>query len=331
MDEKIEAVLQTLSEWYDQHQRQLPFRGVNDPYQVWVSEVLLQQTQISRGISYYERFVERFPTVQALAAASWEEFFPYFEGLGYYDRGRNMLKAAQIITEQYDGRFPETKEELERLPGVGSYTADAILSFAFHQPTLPLDTNIKRILGRVFLGTTTLDEKSEEARALLRGVIERYQTISSAKINQAMMDFASAVCFATKPFCMFCPLQPHCRYFKKELPYTVPKKKIAPREAYTAKYPLAVIRYQKKVLLCGESLLGGVMERGNERDFLKDLAKQQLGVELSVRAAYKTWIDRGIQYSLHRCYILLGEEQLQARQPRMIDAQEVENYIAPLP
>jgi A/G-specific adenine glycosylase len=325
-DRQIELFIQTLSAWYGQHQRQLPFRGVHDPYKVWVSEVLLQQTQISRGLQYYERFIERFPTIEELARASWEEFFPYFQGLGYYDRGRNMLKTAQIITEQYSGRFPETKKELERLPGVGSYTADAILSFAFHQPTLPLDTNIKRVLGRIFLGVSSLDEKSEEAAALLKGMIQQYQTTPSATINQAMMDFGSAVCLATKPLCMFCPLQQQCLYFRKELPYFVPKKKIK-QEDYTTKYPRAVILHQNKVLLFEETLVGGFLERGDERAFLKTVAREQLGIELSVRPAYKTWIEDRIKYSLHRCYILLGEETINDNRVRLIDANELDAYL----
>jgi A/G-specific adenine glycosylase len=326
VEEKIEAVLQTLSDWYPENKRRLPFRDVDDPYKVWVSEVLLQQTQMSRGIPYYERFIERFPTIRELAAASWEEFFPYFQGLGYYDRGRNMLKTAKIITEQYAGHFPDTKRDLELLPGVGSYTADAILSFAFHKPTLPLDTNIKRILGRTFLGTSTLDEKSEEAAVLLRGIRESYQKTPSATVNQAMMDFGSAICFATKPLCMFCPLQQHCLYFRKELPHTVPKRKTTPKE-YTAKHPMAVIIHKKKVVLFGDSLLGGLIERGDERDFLKDLARQSFGVELSVRPAYKTWIEKRIKYSLHRCYILMGEDALEERQPPTIEVHAVDQHL----
>lgn len=326
-EERIEPFIETLSEWYSHHQRQLPFRGVTDPYKIWVSEVLLQQTQISRGIQFYERFIERFPTIEELARASWEEFFPYFQGLGYYARGRNMLKTARIITEQYAGRFPETKQELEMLPGVGSYTADAILSFAFQQPTLPLDTNIKRVLGRVFLGTSSMDEKSEEATALLRRIVRQYQTTPSATINQAMMDFGSAVCLAPKPFCMFCPLQPHCLYYRKELPHFAPKKKITQQD-YTRKYPRAVILHQDKLLLFEDALLGGVLERGDERAFLKTLARQRLGIELSVRPAYKTWIEHRMKYSLHRCSILLGGETLDQKRVRLVEADDLDPYLS---
>jgi A/G-specific adenine glycosylase len=327
LEEKTQHFIRILSEWYRQNQRQLPFRGATDPYKIWVSEVLLQQTQVNRGVEYYERFINRFPMIGNLAEASWEEFFPYFQGLGYYNRGRNMIKTAKIIVEKYGGSFPSTKKELEALPGIGSYTADAILSFAFNKPTIPLDTNIKRILGRVFLGTSVLEEKSEGGTVLLKAFEESYQRVSSATINQAMMDFCSMVCFATKPVCMFCPLQQSCLFFKKELPYDVPKKKIASQE-YDAKYPIAIIMHKQKVLLFEDALLGGLLKRGSERDFLKNLAAQRLGVELSVRAAYKTWIENGIKYSLHRCYILLGEDVIEKIQPLAIEVDEIEEYLS---
>lgn len=333
-DKKINAFIQTLAEWYGQHRRQLPFRDSADPYKIWVSEVLLQQTQVSRGVKYYERFITRFPTVSDLAAASWEEFLTYFEGLGYYSRGRNMLKTARIITGQYGGRFPDTGEALRALPGIGGYTADAILSFAFGKPTVPLDTNLKRVLGRVFLGTSSLDEKAGEAQDLLGALTRGYQATSSATINQAMMDFGSAVCFATKPLCMFCPLRQHCAYFQRELPYNVSKRRAAPKD-YTAKCPMAVIIHDRTVLLFGETLLGGLLDRRSERDFLKDLAKQRLGLDLSVRPAYKAWVENGIKYSLHRCLILRGEEGLGKLRPRVITEDEVTQHlvthITPLP
>lgn len=325
-EEKVTAFIQTLVEWYGQHQRQLPFRGATDPYKVWVSEVLLQQTQVSRGVQYYERFIARFPSVHELAAVSWEEFLPYFEGLGYYSRGRNMLKTAHIITEQYGGRFPDTREALEALPGIGGYTADAILSFAFGKPTVPLDTNLKRVLGRVFLGTSSLDEKSGEARELVAALVRGYHTVSSAPVNQAMMDFGSAVCFATKPLCMFCPLQPQCAYFRSALPYNVSKKKAAPKE-HTAKCPMAVIVHDRQVLLFGETLPGGLLDRRSEREFLKDLGRQQFGLELSVRPAYKTWVADGIKYSLHRCAILSGAETLANLRPRVIEETDIDHYL----
>lgn len=132
---------------------ELPWRtkGIG-AYEVWVSEIMLQQTQVSRVLTYYTRFLQRFPTVLDLAAATWEDFLPYYEGLGYYNRGRNMLRTAVMVRDSFKGAFPKTREELLVLPGVGEYTAAAILSFAYNQDALAWDTNLKRVMGRFFFG-----------------------------------------------------------------------------------------------------------------------------------------------------------------------------------
>jgi len=163
--------------WYEKSARILPWRkeGIS-AYEVWVSEIMLQQTQVSRGIQYYERFLKRFPTVQKLAKASWDDFLPYYEGLGYYARGRNMLRTAKTIVDEFGGEFPRNKAMLMKLPGIGEYTACAILSFTWNEPFVAFDTNFKRIFGT--------REKAE--KALLES------EVPSGIFNSAVMDFASA-------------------------------------------------------------------------------------------------------------------------------------------
>ncbi len=168
-------------QWYEQNARKLPWRKDDiSPYEVWVSEIMLQQTQVSRVVLYYERFLKKFSTVQKLSRASWEDFLPYYEGLGYYARGRNMLAVAKIITE---GGFPKDKKELMKLPGVGEYTASAILSFAYHEPEIAFDTNFRKIFET---------RKKAEAAFKKSGV-------SSAVFNSAVMDYASAHRLAVSP------------------------------------------------------------------------------------------------------------------------------------
>jgi A/G-specific adenine glycosylase len=218
----------------------LPWRrkGIG-AYGIWVSEIMLQQTQVGRVISYYENFLSRFPDVESLAKTTWEEFLPYYQGLGYYARGRNMLRAAKVVVSEYGGKFPEGVKELEKLPGVGPYTAAAIASFAYGKDTIAWDTNLRRVVGRFFFGSKhvsfrasprveesaaktsrSLDcarddkPKKEQPGMTIRG-LESSFSLPAKILNAAMMDFGSAIC-AARPKCGTCPLSERCIYFKEQ-------------------------------------------------------------------------------------------------------------------
>ena len=223
----------------------LPWRkeGIS-AYEVWVSEVMLQQTQVSRVIGYYETFLKRFPTVVDLSQTSWAQFLPYYAGLGYYRRGRNMLLTAQKVASEFGGEFPKDKKLLMKLPGVGDYTASAILSFAYGENYLAWDTNLKRVIGRFFFGSKDgagHSEQSEESRkkrgCRVKDGILRYAQDDRKKtqedgmqvrddtalefqthakeLNAALMDFGSAICLG-RPKCNVCPLSQHCVYRAEE-------------------------------------------------------------------------------------------------------------------
>ena len=216
--EKITFFERYLMDFFQKAGRvELPWRkkGIT-PYKVWVSEIMLQQTQVSRVIGYYTKLLKRFPTVKTLAKASWEEFLPYYQGLGYYARGRNMLLAAQLIVTEYGGAFPRNHATLQLIPGIGPYTASAIMSFAYGDKHLAWDTNLKRVVGRFFFGSkkAVINERYFETKF----------TTPRKKLNAALMDFGSALCTA-RPKCEACPLQSRCVYYqergKREL---LPKK-----------------------------------------------------------------------------------------------------------
>ncbi len=195
---------------------QLPWRRRDvSAYEVWVSEIMLQQTQVFRVIPFYEKFLLRFPTVQSLSVASWEEFLPYYAGLGYYARGRNMLQTAKVIVGEFGGKFPNNVGILRKLPGIGPYTAAAIASFAFGQDVLSWDTNLRRVAGRFFLGTKHITG-NEQKLFPLRGNAATGNPFSvrAREFNAALMDFGSAICLA-KPKCAACPLVERCKYFKE--------------------------------------------------------------------------------------------------------------------
>lgn len=205
---KIQFFEKRLADFFRKAGRvELPWRKRKiTAYEVWVSEIMLQQTQVVRVIEYYKNFLKRFPTVESLAQASWEEFLPYYQGLGYYARGRNMLLTAQMVVKEYRGVFPKDTKLLQVLPGVGPYTAAAIMSFAYGENHLAWDTNLKRVIGRFFFGGKQLvtDEMFWE---------EKF-SLPKREMNAALMDFGSALCVA-KPKCEACFLRSRCVYYKE--------------------------------------------------------------------------------------------------------------------
>ena len=201
---------QLLLQWYCQHARNLPWRNHPDPYAVWVSEIMLQQTRVETVVPYFQRWMTAFPTISALAEADQQDVLMVWEGLGYYSRARNIHKAAVKIVENYAGKLPEERKQLEELPGIGRYTAAAIASMAFGKNEAALDGNIRRVLARVF--NLTVPARSPEGEKELWQLAEQNLPPGEAgNYNQAMMDLASAICLPKNPLCGRCPLQKHCQ------------------------------------------------------------------------------------------------------------------------
>ncbi len=208
----VRALHRRLLAWYGQHGRDLPWRRTRDPYAILVSEVMLQQTQVQRALLYYEKFLSRYPTVEDLARADEPEVRETWHGLGYYARARNLQLTSRKIVAERDGRFPDTPEELQKLPGIGPYTAGAVSSFAFHRHAAILDTNAARVLSRFF----DLPEAQQTTR-FLWSVARHVTPLGQAHIfNQAIMDLGATVCTARAPRCPTCPLRPVCRTLRRE-------------------------------------------------------------------------------------------------------------------
>ena len=210
--------------WYAENGRDLPWRRTRDPYAVWLSEIILQQTRVAQGWAYWERFLERFPTVDALAAAPEDEVLRLWQGLGYYSRARNLHTAAKQIVAM--GGFPDTLEGIRGLKGVGDYTAAAIGSIAFGLPAAVVDGNVYRVLARYFgiatpVGTTAA---KKEFTALAGRLLP---ADSPAAFNQGMMDFGATCCTPVNPACLTCPLQPSCQAFRDGRIDLLPVKKEA--------------------------------------------------------------------------------------------------------
>lgn len=198
-----------LLDWYDANRRVLPFRGTRDPYAVWISEIMLQQTRTDTVSGYYTRFLNRFPNIAALAQADEQEVLKYWEGLGYYSRARNLHKAAQIMQREYGGRFPTTYEGVRALPGVGDYTAAAVASIAYRLPYPAIDGNLTRVLARVHGVREDVDRPS--VKRLIHELGEReIDRERPGDWNQALMDLGATICVPGTPDCARCPLQAQC-------------------------------------------------------------------------------------------------------------------------
>jgi A/G-specific adenine glycosylase len=195
--------------WFDAHARDLPWRRSSDPYRIWVSEIMLQQTRVTAVLDYYARFLAMFPTVAALAAAEEADVLAAWSGLGYYRRAKLMRQAAQVVVREHQGILPRTAEQLRSLPGIGEYTSSAIASIAYGEPAAVVDGNVERVLLRVFPG----DGKSgqgNQAKSLRQRAASLLDTERPGDFNQSMMELGAMVCLPQRPLCLHCPVQPFC-------------------------------------------------------------------------------------------------------------------------
>lgn len=207
----------------EQNRRAMPWKAEKDPYKIWLSEIILQQTRVEQGMQYYETFIKHFPTVHRLAAAKKEKVFKLWEGLGYYQRCKNLLNTASVIVQEHNGIFPETYEGLLRLKGIGPYTASAIASFAYNAPHAVLDGNVFRVLSRVFGLHTPIDSTAGKKiyAALAQELLDKK---NAAAYNQAIMDFGATVCKPRNPECRICVMRRFCEAYIHNTIHLLPEK-----------------------------------------------------------------------------------------------------------
>jgi len=247
--------------WYDRAARRLPWRGHPDPYAVWVSEIMLQQTRVETVIPYFERWMAHFPSLAALAAAPEQEVLRTWEGLGYYSRARNLHKAAQLVVDRYAGQIPARREQLQELPGIGAYTAGAIASIAFGADEAALDGNIRRVLARLF--NLEIPARSPQGERRLWDLArENLPPGRAGDYNQAMMDLGASICLPQNPTCLLCPLSEDCQAralgLQEKRPI-LPEKRAVPHYIVAA----AIIQRAGRVLIArrpADGLLGGLWE-----------------------------------------------------------------------
>ena len=291
----MESKLTILSTWYQENKRFLPWRSDKNPYHVWISEIMLQQTRIEAVIPYYQRFIKTLPTIHDLANIEDDKLLKLWEGLGYYSRAKNLKKAAQIIESKYQGIFPKNYEESLKLPGIGEYTASAIASICFNQKEVTIDGNVLRVYTRFFNDNRNIDDVKvkKEIRKHLMEIIPN----EAGDFNQGMMELGETICLPKGlPKCLECPLNQDCLAYKKNTYQTLPqkKKKIQKKEE---EYTILIYQYQNKYALYQrkeESLLQNLWSfpqlEGNitKKELVSYLEKNQI--------SYSN-IEEGINYT----------------------------------
>jgi A/G-specific adenine glycosylase len=237
-----EPIQKSLLGWYDQYKRDLPWRRTKDPYAIFVSEMMLQQTQVKTVIPYYERFLKELPNWAALAKAKEEKVLKLWEGLGYYRRARNLQAAAQMIIAEFNGQLPRTRENILKLPGVGPYSAGAVLSIAFQEPEPLVDGNVIRVFSRLFVlrGNLKTGENHQKTWDIAQSLIS---TKRPGDFNQALMELGATLCLSEQPQCLLCPLYAYCEGAQRGIQHELPEM---PKAQETVAVPMAAFLLEKK-------------------------------------------------------------------------------------
>lgn len=284
--------------WFDGVKRDMPWRRTSDPYRIWISEIMLQQTRVDQATGYYNRFTSRFPTVETLAEADQDEVLLYWEGLGYYSRARNLHRAARQIVAEHDGHVPDTEKEIRDLPGVGPYTSAAVLSIAYDRPLAVLDGNVARVLTRVF--TISDDVKKPATRTRLQSIADALLNPDRpGDFNQAVMELGATICTPKSPSCHRCPIRPTCAACAAGTPTAYPvsaKKKPIPHRQVV----VGIVQDGDGRLLItrrpDDAMLGGLWEfpggKQEEGETLEAACRRELKEELGIEVEVGVLFDR---------------------------------------
>lgn len=273
--------------WYDENKRSLPWRDCNDPYKIWISEIMLQQTRIDQALPYYKRFTRKFSSVEVLAEADQQEVLKVWEGLGYYSRARNMHAAAKTIVEEFDGSVPDTWEEITRLMGVGPYTASAVLSIAYGKPHAAVDGNIIRVLTRYYGIEENVRETStrNSIQELADELLDRERP---GDYNQALMELGATVCTPSNPECTQCPVSGGCTAYSTLRTEEIPCKSSAPKKPHhQIGVGICLNEENNKVLIAHrpeDAMLGGLWEfpggKQKKDESIEETVQRELREEL---------------------------------------------------
>lgn len=270
-------------DWYKENKRELPWRETKNPYQIWLVEIILQQTRIEQGIEYFYKFIEKYPSVYELAKANEDELLILWQGLGYYTRDRNLLTTAKTIAHEYNGKFPNNKKELLKLKGIGDYTASAIASFAFNKPEVVMDGNIMRFIAR-YMGINE-EINSSKGKKILGSILEELiDKQNPGLFNQAVMEFGAIYCKPGIPNCESCIFHSECRAFEVNEVKVIPKKTKKTKQKQRYFYFLIVKDHGNKTILLQKRLENDIWKNlyqfplieTNKKTSIQELAKANI-------------------------------------------------------
>ncbi len=330
--------------WFQDHKREMPWRGEKDPYKIWISEIMLQQTRVDQAWPYFERFMKLFPSVHDLASANQQQVLKAWEGLGYYSRARNLHAASKTIVNKFNGKFPESYDEVISLKGIGPYTAAAITSIAFDQPNAVVDGNVIRLVTRYY----GIEDDIRSTRTIKQVQELVDQLISEehpAEFNQAMMELGSIVCSPTNPDCLNCPIQAGCIATKTAKTDVIPYKSPAKKKPHKHIGVGIIEREDGKVLIAlrpEDAMLGGLWEfpggKQEDGETIQQTVERELKEELGVQVhAYKEFMNLKHVYShfsitLHafNCKLISGTPKPKSSQEiKWVHCSELEQYPFP--
>jgi A/G-specific adenine glycosylase len=328
-----------LLHWYQHHQRKLPWRETRDPYKIWISEVMLQQTTVQTVLPYYKKWLQTFPDIRTLSQASTQKVLKAWEGLGYYQRAKNLHIASKIIMEEHKGKIPQTYSLLKKLPGFGPYTTAAVLSFAFNQPYPVLDGNIRRILLRI----RDLHQEAAPAsdKILKPFLASLFVPEKSSRFNQALMELGALICRPQNPSCLLCPIQKFCKAFQAGTQEIIPKPK--KREFHKIKAVLGIISQNNRYLIQkrpSQGLMadlwefpGGKIEPGEtpvqalHREIREELGQEVLNEKFLTKVNHSYTKFRVTLYAF-QCE-LKERPELNSFRHQWVSLQEFKNYPFP--
>jgi A/G-specific adenine glycosylase len=341
-ENQLKTLRRSLLDWYDHQGRQLPWRNQSDPYKIWVSEIMLQQTQVKTVIPYYQRWLQQFPNITTLAKADLQSVLKVWAGLGYYARARNLHQAAQQIQQQYEGQFPSTLEKALKLKGIGRTTAGGILSAAFNQPISILDGNVKRVLSRLVALPVTPKKGIKQLWQVSDQILD---PINPRDFNQALMDLGATICVKSQPKCLLCPWQKFCLAYQQgiqnQLPMSETKQPLPHKKIGVA----VILNNNNEILIDrrpANGLLGGLWEfpggKIEENETIADCIKREIKEELDIAIVvgdHLMTLDHAythfkVTLNVHLCQHLSGEPKpIECDEIRWVKLSDLDQYPFP--